>query len=573
MPISAQHTRFEYPDYISPLPADDLLKFAQKKQEMYDEGVVKIQQNIDSYHNLRSSILTDVEKEYFDKSMGNLVKSISSSAGLDFSNKANVQAVLNVGKPLERDQYILTAISNGKEVSRRQEQLSKMKPGERSAVNDYFYMKDVNDYMQSGKLGQKIGYGKEYTPYVDLSKDWMEFMKIQKPNQTESFNMQSGMGPAYIEKVSVEGFNTADLAEKFKAFIATDPNKLRQFQMDAGYSLDQIGKDNAYQGYVEDMQSKATTAAQNAQMFRGEAERLERAYATTKSPTVKAQLEQAKQKATYYEQSRLLAEQKASTTLEDFDLGEYMEIYQDKFATNMGNMYASQKVSRDLISNEYWKEARADARQMQKINADRKTAIDINNLNQKVAFQADTSVIKPLLQNFSKVQSSLAIIAEQARQDGNAGAASNLNEAVQNFRRAEKATGKDQLFYIEQALAKLPKRGINSKYQNAISAILSGSEGTDYESTNTRLREDLRNIRTAIDKYGEGEDVNLPVSVNGVFDRTLGGMGSFDFIRNAPNLNNFYIGAADISTSTTDDGSGVTKTSRSVKYSSDIDKK
>jgi hypothetical protein len=426
--------------------------------------------------------------------------------------------------------------------------------------------------MQSGKLGQKIGYGKDYTPYVDLSKDWMEFMKTQKPNQNETFNMQSGMGPAYIEKVTVEGFNTADLAEKFKAFIATDPNKLRQFQMDAGYSLDQIGKDNAYTGYVEDMQSKATTAAQNAQMFRNEANRLERAYATTKSPTVKSQLEQAKQKATYYEQSRLLAEQKASTTLEDFDLGEYMEIYQDKFATNMGNMYASQKVSRDLISNEYWKEARADARQMQKINADRQTAIDINNLNQKVSFQADTSVIKPLLQNFSKVQSSLAVIAEQARQDGNAGAASNLNEAVQNFRRAEKATGKDQLFYIEQALAKLPKRGINSKYQNAISAILSGSEGTDYESTNTRLREDLRNIRTAIDKYGEGEDINLPVSVNGIFDRTLGGMTSFDFIRNAPNLNNFYIGAADISTSTTDDG-GTTKTTRSVKYSSDIDKK
>lgn len=370
MPISAQHTKFEYPDYISPLPADDLLKFAQKKQEMYDEGVVKIQQNIDSYHNLRSSILTDVEKEYFDKSMGNLVKAISSSAGLDFSNKSNVQAVLNVGKPLERDQYLLTAISNGKEVSRRQEQLSKMKPGERSVVNDYFYMKDVNDYMQSGKLGQKIGYGKEYTPYVDLSKDWMEFMKTQKPNQNETFNMQSGMGPAYIEKVTVEGFDATDLANKFKAFISTDPNKLRQFQMDAGYSLDQIGKESAYRGYVEDMQAKSLTAAENAKLFKTETDRLQNAYNTTKSPTVKAELEKAKQKATYYEQSRLLAEDKASTSFEDFDLGEYMEIYQDKFATNMGNMYATQKVSRDLISNEYWKEARADARQAQSLQND-----------------------------------------------------------------------------------------------------------------------------------------------------------------------------------------------------------
>ena len=115
------------------------------------------------------------------------------------------------------------------------------------------------------------------------------------------------------------------------------------------------------------MQAKALTAAENAKLFKAETDRLQKAYNTTKSTAVKSQLEQAKQKATYYEQSRLLAEQKASTSFEDFDLGEYMEIYEHKFATNMGNMYATQKVSRDLISNEYWKEARADARQAQSL--------------------------------------------------------------------------------------------------------------------------------------------------------------------------------------------------------------
>jgi hypothetical protein len=573
MPISAQHTKFVYPDYISPLPAEDLIKFAEKKQQMYDEGVSKVQQSLDTYNSLRGSILTDVEKEYFDKSMGNLVKSISNSAGLDFSNKANVQAVLSVGKPLERDQYITTAISNGKEVARRQDQLTKMKPGERSVVNDHFYMKDVQDYMKSGKLGQKIGYGKEYTPYVDLSKDWMEFMKTQKPNQDESFNMKSAMGPAYIEKVTVEGYNTTDLANKFKSFIATDPNKLRQFQMDAGYSLEQVGTESAHQGYVEDMQAKAATAAQNAQMFKAESDRLQKAYNTTGSATVKSQLEQAKQKAVYYEQSRLLAEQKAATPVEDFDLGEYMEIYQDKFATNMGNMYASQKVSRDLITNQYWKEANEDARQMRKINADRKTAIDMANLNQKVSYQVDTSAVKPVLQNFDKIAAGLAIISQEASKDGNAGATDNLNEAVNNLRRAQKATGEQQLFFIEQALAKLPKRGINAKYQQAITSLLTGSEGLDYESTNRKLREDLGRIRAGINQNASGGNANLPVNVTGVFDRTVGGIQSFDFIRNSPNLGNFYIGAADISTTTSDDGTGIQKTSTTTKYDSDIDKK
>jgi hypothetical protein len=250
-----------------------------------------------------------------------------------------------------------------------------------------------------------------------------------------------------------------------------------------------------------------------------------------------------------------------------------MEIYQDKFATNMGNMYASQKVSRDLITNEYWKQANEDARQMRKINADRKTAIDLANLNQKVSYQVDTADVKPIFQNFDKIAAGLSIIADQASKDGNSGATSNLNEAVNNLRRAQKATGPQQLFYIEQALSKLPKRGINAKYQQAITSLLTGAEGLDYETTNRKLREDLGKIRTGITKNSTGESSNLPVNVTGIFDRTVEGVQSFDFIRNSSNLGNFYIGAADVTTSRSDDGTGIIKTSTSTKYSGDIDKK
>jgi hypothetical protein len=557
MPISAQHTKFVYPDYISPLPADDLIKFASKKQEMYDEGVAKVQQNIDAYNSLRSSILTDVEKEYFDKSMGNLVKSISNSAGLDFSNKSNVQAVLNIGKPLERDQYITTAISNGKEVSRRQEQLSKMKPGERSVVNDYFYMKDVNDYMNSGKLGQKIGYGKEYTPYVDLSKDWMEFMKTQKPNQNEYFEAQSSMGPAYLEKVTVEGFNTTDLANKFKAFIATDPNKMRQFQMDAGYSLEQVGKEGAYQGYVEDMQAKATTAAQNAQMFKAEAERLQKAFNTTGSGVVKSQLEQAKQKATYYEQSRLLAEQKASTSFDDFDLNDYMEIYQDKFATNMGNMYATQKVSKDLISNEYWKEARADARELRKqafeLEKTRKEKVS----NVPIAGQVDFSSVKPLINNFDLVRKGLEALGKQASADNLKSEYGNIKGAIDMLKKASGSRGLDQLLYMEAALKNLPPRGLPVKYQEAIKYLLGASPDTDYNDLinimTTRLSDSRKMLSSQKDNL---QDSRTPVNLNGDFTQTKSSLSSFDFIGNSAYIpDNLQIAAPNV-TYTTD---GVTE--------------
>jgi len=112
MAISAQHTAFTYPDYISAMPADDLIKLAVKKQEMYDEGVQKVQQNLDAYSQVRASLEKDSDKQYFDNMMNDLVKTVNQSAGLDFSNKANVQAVLNIGKPLENDVNLVNAVES-----------------------------------------------------------------------------------------------------------------------------------------------------------------------------------------------------------------------------------------------------------------------------------------------------------------------------------------------------------------------------------------------------------------------------------------------------------------------------
>jgi hypothetical protein len=407
--------------------------------------------------------------------------------------------------------------------------------------------------MNSGKLGQKIGYGKEYTPYVDLSKDWMEFMKTQKPNQNEYFEGQSSMGPAYLEKVTVEGFNTTDLANKFKSFLSTDPNKLRQFQMDAGYSLEQVGKEGAYQGYVEDMQAKATTAAQNAQMFKAEAERLQKAFNTTGSGVVKSQLEQAKQKATYYEQSRLLAEQKASTSFDDFDLNDYMEIYQDKFATNMGNMYATERVSRDLISNEYWKEARADARELRKQAFELEKTRREKVSNVPIAGQVDFSSVKPLINNFDFVRKGLEALGKQASADNLKSEYGNIKGAIDMLKKASGSRGLDQLLYMEAALKNLPPRGLPVRYQEAIKYLLGASPETDYNDLinimTTRLSDSRKMLSSQKDNL---QDSRTPVNLNGDFTQTKSSLSSFDFIGNSAYIpDNLQIAAPNV-TYTTD---------------------
>jgi hypothetical protein len=354
MPISAQHTRFVYPDYISPLPADELLKFASKKQEMYDEGVAKVQQNIDSYNSLRSSILTDVEKEYFDKSMGNLVKAISNSAGLDFSNKANVQAVLNIGKPLERDTNITTAISNGKEVSRRQAELAKMKPEARSAANDSDYFEDVQDYMKSGKLGYKLG-TKEYTPFIDVSAKVQEMMKGAKENGT----LEEYSDGQYIRTISVKGLSEQEIAAKVRATLgAKEQNQLR---IDAMYDVKQRGVEAAHADVVNYYSALSSSTQAGLSLSAEQLRKAEATYARTPTPSAKKQLEQIKEQNQQFRIQSQIAQDNLSkiSDISNFNPNQYVSLYQDKFISNQANAYAYRQVEKKMEADPYGTQAQS----------------------------------------------------------------------------------------------------------------------------------------------------------------------------------------------------------------------
>ena len=366
MPISAQHTKFVYPDYVSALPADDLINLAVKKQEMYTEGLAKVQQSVDAYGQLRNNIKTDVEREYFDKTMDNLVKTINDNAGLDFSMKGNVQAVLNIGKPIEKDEYITTAISNGKEITRRQETLSKLKSDERSAANDADYFEDVQDYMKSGKLGYKLG-AKEYTPYIDISKEINDRMKSAKENGTVDIIMDG----KYIRTESVKGLSENEVASKISAMLgAKEKNQLR---IDAMFDLRQKGIPQAHAevvGYYSNLK-----ASSEATLLEGQRQLQEAQAAYAKAPTESARqaLEAARAPL---EQARVQAEvanktlQKVSD-INNFNPNQYVGLFTSSFIANQANAYAYRQVEKKIEDDPYGVQAvtAANARSLAQLNS------------------------------------------------------------------------------------------------------------------------------------------------------------------------------------------------------------
>ena len=226
MPISAQHTKFVYPDYIESLPADDLIKLAVKKQEMFDEGRSKVQQSIDAYGKIRNSLVRDVDKEYFDKNMNNLVKAINQNAGLDFSVKGNVDSVLNIGRPLENDATLLGAVDSAKTYNTMMEEYKKLDPKLKSPVNDYFYFKDIAAWKNNGDVGTKLNY-QSYKPYQEgTGKKWGEAFSKIKPNIETQFEFTPD--GRRIQKTVVSSVDQGRVRDAYMSMLT--PAEMEQLQ-------------------------------------------------------------------------------------------------------------------------------------------------------------------------------------------------------------------------------------------------------------------------------------------------------------------------------------------------------
>ena len=247
MAISAQHRQFVTNEYVSPIPAEDLIKVAIKKQEMYDEGRKQIKQVYDNYGKLRATIKNENELKYYDQEMQKIHKNVQQNAGLDFSNIGNVEAVINLAKPFENDEYIKTALENGQEIERRQKELASMSKDKRSADNDLVFMYDAQKHMESGGLGEKITKNKTYQDYIDIR---AKIMEIEKSIPAEEFTDPTlYQGPdGYLKQVEYKRKRREDIYQR--AMNGLTPAEKAQLQIHAQANMLRLGNDVVYQNWV-----------------------------------------------------------------------------------------------------------------------------------------------------------------------------------------------------------------------------------------------------------------------------------------------------------------------------------
>ena len=207
----------QYAPYVDRLPlVDEMLKVGQYKQSLYDQGVQRIQSNVDALGGL--DVSRSVDKQYLQSRINDLGNNLTAVAGGDFSNSQLVNSVGGMVKQVSKDPYIQAAVSStANHRTQMQEMENDKRKGTLTPDNELFYSKQFSAYQNNPSMkddgGNPIVFSGKYIPNFDVFKfakeqfdailpDGMTFDQVYETNPD---------GSVRREKVQVKDQKTGEI--------------------------------------------------------------------------------------------------------------------------------------------------------------------------------------------------------------------------------------------------------------------------------------------------------------------------------------------------------------------------
>jgi hypothetical protein len=242
----------QFNPYVSQLPVDAMVKVGTYKQQKYEEGVQKIQGEIDKVAGL--DVVRDVDKQYLQSKLNQLGSKLKTVAAGDFSNFQLVNSVGGMATQIGKDGNVQNAVTS---TVRYRKQVAEMeaarKSGKSSPENEYWFGQEVNDWMNSGDI--KSQYNGRFIEYTDVRKKLIDLSEKIKEveNITENPFKRDASGNVIVGKdgkpiiddailaVTTKGKSADKLLKMFNDGL--DENDKRQLMISANYEYRGATKD------------------------------------------------------------------------------------------------------------------------------------------------------------------------------------------------------------------------------------------------------------------------------------------------------------------------------------------
>lgn len=153
--------------YVQTIPVDEMVQVGMYKQQKYEEGIQKIQTNIDNIAGL--DVANDADKAYLQSKLNQLGNNLVSVAAGDFSNFQLVNSVNGMTNQIARDSNVQTAVASTAKLRKEQQRKEKaIQDGKSSPENEFVFNMQVSEYLNSSKIGQS--FNGQFVEYRDVDK-------------------------------------------------------------------------------------------------------------------------------------------------------------------------------------------------------------------------------------------------------------------------------------------------------------------------------------------------------------------------------------------------------------------
>lgn len=230
----------QFNPYVQQLPVEAMVKVGMAKQQQYDEGIQKIQTNIDNVAGM--DIANDVDKAYLQSKLNQLGNNLTAVAAGDFSNFQLVNSVNGMTNQITKDKNVRNAVSSTAWLRKQQAEMEKaISEGKSSQENQWDFEEKANKYLTSTKVGDK--FNGRYTQYIDVEKKYFEVLKGLHSDLTEQdipYVVENGKvnynkTAAAMQRVSKETVSTAKIENALRSSLS--PDELNQLSISGRYTF------------------------------------------------------------------------------------------------------------------------------------------------------------------------------------------------------------------------------------------------------------------------------------------------------------------------------------------------
>ena len=241
--------------YIQQQPVEAMVAVGTQKQKAHDEGVQKIQTQIDNLASI--DVGRDVDKAYLQSKINEMGNSLRSVAGGDFGNFQLVNSVGGMIKQIGYDPYIRTAVASTANDRKQTELMEEdRKAGKLTPHAELYYnlkrQKYYNNNALKGEGGKPIGFGGKYVQSWDIDKALTEAIKAVGDSKWSADNVYKMIdGRIQHDKNGVPILSDFAIREKREGRFSEDVAAAIDGVLDRPEARQELGMRGVYnyQGY------------------------------------------------------------------------------------------------------------------------------------------------------------------------------------------------------------------------------------------------------------------------------------------------------------------------------------